>query len=139
MSTVATVSDLSTFTGLTLDEDRAQLLLDTIEADAASIVSPLPASAKGVILTAAARALPNPSGASSQSMGGASASWAPGGLYLTRSERMTLRRLAGGQAGAFSVCVAPKAGKDYRDPLGPVTSDDAEQLMYDYNIPGRPA
>jgi hypothetical protein len=139
MSTLASVGDLQTFTGLTVDANRAQLLLDIIEADAASIVSPLPAGAKGVILTAAARALPNPSGASSQSMGGSSASWAPGGLYLTRSERNTLRRLAGGGSGAFSVNVAPKAGKDYRDPLGPLTSDDAEQLMYDYNIPGRPA
>jgi hypothetical protein len=132
VSTIATPADLATFTGVTVDETRAQLLLDVIEADAASIVSPLPASAKGVILTAAARALPNPSGTTSMSTAGASASWAPGGLYLTRSERSTLRRLAGMGGGAFTVNVAPNAGQDYIDPLQTPTLDEQEQLINDF-------
>lgn len=132
MSTVATTGDLSTFLSVTLDDTRAQLALDIVEADAASIVSPLPASAKGVILTAAARGYANPAGASSQSAGGSSSSWSPSGLYLTRAERMTLRRLAGIGGGAFSVNAAPHAGEGYREPLGPVTLDDRELLMNDY-------
>lgn len=132
MSTVATVSDLQTFMGVTVDETRAQQMLDIVEADAASIVSPLPASAMGVILTAAARALPNPSGTTSMSSGGASASWLPGGVYLTRAERMTLRRLAGIGGGAFSVNLAPDAGQDYIDPLQTPTLDEQEQLINDF-------
>lgn len=132
MSTIATTGDLATFMGVTVDETRAQQMLDIIEADAASIVSPLPASAMGVILTAAARALPNPSGTASMSAGGSSASWAPGGLYLTRSERMTLRRLAGKGGGAFTVNVAPNAGQDYIDPLQTPTLEEQEQLINDF-------
>ena len=139
MSVIAQVSDLQTFTGLTLDEDRAQQLLDLIEADATGIVNPLPQAAMGVILTAAARALPNPSGVVSQSVAGASTTWGAGQLYLSRAERRALRRIAGIGGGAFTVSPAPKAGKGYRDPLQPLTSDDMEQLMYDYDIPGRPA
>jgi hypothetical protein len=132
VSTITTVADLQTFMGVTVDETRAQQLLDIVEADAGSIVSPLPASAMGVILTAAARALPNPSGTTSMSTGGASASWTPGGVYLTRAERMTLRRLAGIGGGAFTVNVAPNAGQDYIDPLQTPTLEDQEQLINDF-------
>jgi len=139
MSMVAQVSDLQTFMNVTLDEPRAQQLLDCVEADAATIVNPIPATAMGVILTAAARAMPNPSGVASQSVAGTTTTWGQGQLYLTRAERRALRRLAGIGAGAFTVNPAVKAGKDYRDPLRPLTSEDTEQLMYDYDIPGRPA
>lgn len=132
MSTVASVSDLTTFANVTVDETRAQQMLDLVEDLASGIVSPLPVTAKVIILTAAARALPNPTGASSQSAGGSSATWAPGGVYLTKAERGNLRRLAGIGGGAFSINVAPNAGQDYREPLGPVTLDDREQLMDDY-------
>lgn len=132
MSTVATVADLATFTNVTLDETRAQQMLDLVEDLASGIVSPLPATAKVIILTAAARALPNPAGTTAQSSGGSSASWAPGGVYLTKAERGNLRRLAGIGGGAFSVNTAPHAGEGYREPLGPVTLDDREQLLDDY-------
>lgn len=135
MSVIAQVSDLQTFTGLTLDETRAQQLLDIIEADAMSIVNPLPLSALGVILTAAARALPNPSGVASQSVAGASTTWGAGQLYLSRAERRALRRLVGLGAGAFSVNTAPKAGKDYRDSLRTPTVDEVEEFAYDLDIP----
>lgn len=132
MSTVATTGELATFMKVTLDEDQAQLILDMVEADAASIVSPLPPTAKGVIITAAARACPNPSGTTTMSSGGSSASWSPGGVYLTRMERMTLRRLAGIGGGAFSVNLAPDAGQDYIDPLQTPTLDEQEQLINDF-------
>jgi hypothetical protein len=132
---VAQPSDLATFMNVTLDDTRAQQLLDLIYADAASIVSPVPSSALGVILTAAARALPNPSGAASQSMGGSSASWGAGQLYLTRAERRTLRRLAGLGGGAFSVNTAPQAARDYRDALRGPTVDEVEEFAYDLDVP----
>jgi hypothetical protein len=136
MSTIAQVSDLQTFTGLTnLDTDRAQQLLNLIEADAASIVSPLTASMMGVILTAAARALPNPAGIASQSVAGASTTWGAGQLYLSRAERRTLRRIAGLGGGAFSINTAPAAGKDYRDALRSPTIDEAEEFAYDLDVP----
>lgn len=135
MSVITTVSDLSTFLNVTLDDTRAQLALDIVEADASSIVNPLPPSAKGVILTAAARGYANPAGASSQSAGGSSSSWSPSGLYLSRAERLTLRRLAGIGGGAFSVNTAVKAGEHYRDPLRPATLDDREQFALDLDLP----
>lgn len=138
VSVITQVSDLSTFMNVTVDDTRAQQMLNLVEADAGSIVSPLPASAMGVILSAAARAYANPAGVASQSVAGAATAWG-GGLYLNKAERRTLRRLAGIGGGAFSINAATGAGKGYRDPLQPLTIDDTEQLMYDYDIPGRPA
>lgn len=133
MSTVTTTADLATFMNVTVDDTRAQLFLDIVEDDAGSIVSPLPASAKGVILTAAARAYANPAGTSAESVAGASSSWAPGGLYLTRAERRTLRRLAGIGGGAFTIDPTPAdAMQNYQDPLEPPTVEDAETLVMDY-------
>lgn len=138
MSTVATVAELAIFMSVTLDDDRAQQMLNIIEDFASAVVSPLPPAAKGVILTAAARAYPNPSGTASQSTAGSSTSWGwhgSGGTYLTRTERNTLRRLAGMGGGAFTVNVAPNAGKHYRDPLRPATLDDREQFTLDQDLP----
>jgi hypothetical protein len=129
-----TPADLGLFMNVTLDDDRAQQMLDIVEAFASAIVSPLPDAAKGVILTAAARAYPNPSGTSSEAVNGASASWG-GGAYLSRSERSMLRRMAGKGGGAFTVNVAPHAGRGYRDPLRPATLDDAEQFALDQDLP----
>lgn len=138
MSTVATPADLATFMNVTLDDDRAQQMLDIIEDFASAVVSPLPAAAKGVILTAAARAYPNPSGTASQSTGGSSTSWGwhgSGGTYLTRTELRMLQRMAGIGGGAFTVNVAPLAGKHYRDPLRPATIDDREGFTLDQDLP----
>lgn len=120
---------------VTLDETRAQQMLDIVEGFASAVVSPLPDAALGVILTAAARAYPNPSGTASESMGGASASWGSGGAYLTRSERNMLRMMAGRGGGAFTVNTAPNAGKYYRDPLRPGTVDDREEFALDQDLP----
>lgn len=135
MSTVATVSDLATFMNVTLDDTRAQQMLDIVEAFAMGIVSPLPPSAKGVILTASARALANPPGVTSQSEAGSSVSWGSGGPYLSKSERAMLARLGGIGGGAFSVNMAPDAGKYYRDPLRPMTLDDREEFALDQDLP----
>jgi hypothetical protein len=138
VSTVTTPADLALFMNVTLDDDRAQQMLDIIEGFALAVISPLPPAAKGVILTAAARAYPNPSGTAAQSTAGSSTSWGwhgSGGTYLTRTELRMLQRMAGIGGGAFSVNVAPNAGKHYRDPLRPATLDDAETFALDQDLP----
>lgn len=139
MSTIATTTDLDTFLGLgdSIDTARAQLLLDLVEDDAASVTTPLPATARGVILTAAARAYANPAGTASETVGSVSTTYGTGGgMYLTRAERRTLRRLAGIGAGAFTIDPTPAdAMADYVDALTPATLDDAEQLVLDQPDP----
>ena len=139
MSVITTTADLDTFLGLSgaIDTGRAQLLLDTVEADAGSIITPLPASAKGVILTAAARAYSNPAGTQAETVGSVSTTYGlGGGLYLNRAERRTLRRLAGLGAGAFTIDPTPAdAMADYYDALTPPTLDDSEQLVLDQPDP----
>lgn len=139
MSVIATTADLGTFLGLggALDTARAQLLLDLVEADAGSITTPVPAGAKGVILTAAARAYANPAGASSEAVGSVSTTYgAGGGMYLSRAELRTLRRLAGIGGGAFTIDPTPAdAAVGYVDPLTPATVDDAEHLVLDQPDP----
>lgn len=133
MSTITTTDDLGTFLNLTVDATRAQLMLDMVEDEAGSIVSPLPATAKGVILTAAARAYANPTSTVSQSADGASATWTPGGLFLTARERRALRRLAGIGGGAFTIDPTPAdAMTNYADELEAPTIEDSEVLTEDY-------
>lgn len=104
---VVSSSDLATFLGSPVDDDRATLILELVGDQAATLVAPLPAEAKGVVLGAAARIYTNPTQVTSESVGPYSASRTFPSVSLTKQERATLRRLAGG-GGAFSI-----------DPLGP--------------------
>lgn len=93
-----------------IDEDRAEQVLRLAQTLCESIVAPLPDTAAAVILDVAARAWTNPTNAQSQATGPYSASFGAvsGGLWLTRQNKATLRRLAGG-GGVFSVDVLPAA------------------------------
>lgn len=93
-------TDLASFLGTTLDNDRADFILGLVMGEAGSIVSPVPAGAKGVILSAAARAYSNPTQVSQELIGPYQTSRASQPL-LTKAERSALRRHAGG-GGAFS-------------------------------------
>lgn len=140
MSVIAQPADLDTLLGLNgaIDTTRAQLILDLVEDDAGAVVSPLPATAKGVILTAAARAYPNPSGVASEGVGQVNTSFGPGagGVYLSRRERRTLRRLAGIGGGAFTIDPTPAtAAANYVDSTTAPTLDDSEQLVLDQPDP----
>jgi len=142
MSVTATTGDLETFLALpsgSIDTQRAQMLLDMIEADALTIVSPLPAAAKSVVLTVAARAYVNPENNLEESTGSVSTRYGwrgSGGMYLTRAERRTLRRQAGIGAGAYTIDpTATTAMASYVDALTPPTVDDSEQLVLDQPDP----
>jgi hypothetical protein len=101
---VATAADLGTFLGADVDTARATYLLAQATTLCQSIVSPLPTGADAVVLDVAARAYTNPANVSSQNVGPYSASYGSvgGGLWLTRQNKSTLRRLNGGSS-AFSI------------------------------------
>lgn len=108
MSTpIATSTDLGTFLGNdSIDAERADLILEMAQDLCESIVSPLPATAKFVVLTVAARTWSNPEGDTTATVGPYAVTRAPA-MYLTKSDKATLRRLAGG-SGAFSIDTLPK-------------------------------
>jgi hypothetical protein len=103
--------DLGTYlTGQPLanDDDRALLMISLAVGLCESIVAPLPATADAVVLDVAARAYSNPTNLTSQNALGAGANYGAvsGGLWLTRQNKATLRRLAG-SGGAFTIDTAP--------------------------------
>lgn len=107
-------SDLSVYLGdPNLDTDRAVLMLSLAQQLCETIVTPLPSTAAPVILGVAARAFTNVTSAHQVGLGSAQISYgAPnttsgiGGLYLSRTDIRTLRRL-GGRSGAFSIDLLP--------------------------------
>jgi hypothetical protein len=106
-------TDLATYLGVgaAIDTARATYLVAQATALCQSIVNPLPAGSDAVVLDVAARAYSNPSNAQTQSLGPFSATFgaAGGGLWLTRQNKATLRRLNGGGS-AFSIDTTPAAG-----------------------------
>lgn len=101
-------ADLATYLGVEVDEARATYLIARATDLCQSIVTPLPDTADAVVLDVAARAFTNPGNVTSQGMGPFNAAYGPagGGLWLTRQNKSTLRRLAGGSS-AFSVDPTP--------------------------------
>lgn len=113
--TIATASDLDTYLGLSgaIDTARASLLLDLAFDKCSAIVTPVPTTAKGLLLEVAGRAYTNPSSAHSLNLGSAGAAFgAPssstgiGGLYLSKANKSELRRLAG-RGGAYTFDPTP--------------------------------
>lgn len=102
--------DLGTYLGVTVDLDRAELILGLAQRLCETVVSPLPIGAEAVILDVAARAWTNPTNVQSESTGPFSATYGQvaGGLWLTRSNRAALRQLAGG-GGVFTIDTLPAA------------------------------
>lgn len=103
-----TTADLGTYLGTAVDDVRGQYLIDRATELCQSIVNPLPDGADSVVVDVAARAYANPSRVTQQSAGPFNASYGPagGGLWLTRQNKATLRRLNGG-GGAFTVDTMP--------------------------------
>ena len=109
-SPLATPAELGVYLGRAdLDTDRAELILQLAHDLCETITTPMVAEGKGVELAVAARAYTNVSSAHQAGIGSAQVSYgAPnssvgiGGLFLSKSDIRTLRRLAG-RTGAFSV------------------------------------
>jgi hypothetical protein len=91
-----------------IDTNRATYLIGLAVELCQSIVNPLPAGSDSVVLDVAARAYGNPSNVAQQTTGPFSTNYGTiaGGLWLTRKNKGTLRRLAGG-GGAFTVDTTP--------------------------------
>lgn len=102
-----TSSDLSLYLGVdSIDSARADFLIAQAESLARTVLTTLPDGAATVVLSAAARGYANPLGVTQETVGVYSVSRPMGGVYLTKSERATLRRLAGGSA-AFTIDPTP--------------------------------
>lgn len=102
-------SDLGTYLGADVDTARAEQILDMAQKLCESVVSPLPDGAEAVVLDVAVRAWANPQNIMSESVGPFSGNFGrvgDGGLWLTRQNIATLRRLAG-MGGAFTIDVLP--------------------------------
>lgn len=104
-----TAEDLGLYLDLSeVNGPRADLLIAQAVALATSIVNPLPDGATAVVLSAAGRAYDNPTNATMETIGPMSVQRAAsGGLYLTKAETTTLKRLAG-RGGAFSIDPTPQ-------------------------------
>jgi hypothetical protein len=93
-----------------LDRTRARSVLNRAQRLCETIVKPLPDGAEDVVIDVAERAYMNPTALQSQGLGffdnEGTAATSVGGLYLTRENKATLRRLAGG-GGAFTIDMTP--------------------------------
>lgn len=107
---VVGASDLAKYLGVTFTTDqeaRADFLIGQIILLCEAVVKPLPAEAMPVVLDAAADAYVTPPGAlTAEMIGPYQASRRPGGLYLSKAQRSSLKLLAGG-GGAFSIDLIP--------------------------------
>jgi len=119
---IAVPSDLGVYLGdEAIDLVRATLILAQAQLLCETIVSPIPETAAPIVLGVAARAYNNVTSAHSVGIGSANIAYGSqganvgiGGMYLSRSDKSTLRRLAG-SAGAFSIDLLP-------DPWPPVVT-----------------
>jgi hypothetical protein len=105
---LAQSSDLATFLGQEVDDARATMLLAIAQAYCEDVVSPLPASALGIILSAAARAYVNPAQDAAVGTGPYTVTRASS-VYLTRAERAALRQAAGRGGGGSTSMLVPAA------------------------------
>lgn len=98
-----TYADLASYLGATFvpaDQTRATFVLGLVMDEAGSIITPVPSTAKGIVLSAAARIFTNPTGVSQELVGPYQTS-RPSSNLLTKGERSSLRRHGDG-GGAFS-------------------------------------
>jgi len=134
-----TASDLELYMGSdTINSSRADLLIAQATLLCESVVTPLPAAADVVIISAAARAYSNPQGVTAESVGPYNVQRPWAGIYLTKAERAALRRMAG-SGGAFSVDPTPaKAGPGNawaQVPLSPLDIETQYPFFGDWDQP----
>lgn len=101
-----THADLALYLGTEVDEARATFLIAMAVSLVSEIIADPPDTARAVVLSAVARAYTNPTGVTTEMVGPYQATRPSAGVYLTKPERASLRRLAG-RSGAFSVDLLP--------------------------------
>lgn len=107
MAVDVTPEDLRVYLGLdAVDEARASLMIEQAVLLSESVVTPLPDAASAVVLAVAGRAYANPQGIAYETVGPISVQRPQAGLYMTKDERRTLKRLAG-RGGAFTIDPTP--------------------------------
>jgi len=106
-------ADLALFLGREVDATRAAFLLNDAELLCESVLTPLPAAAAIIVRRIAGRAYLNIESATQVGVGAVSTSFgAPdqvggtGGLYLSKTDKADLLRLAG-RGGAFTIDLMP--------------------------------
>lgn len=121
-------ADLGTYLGVSVDDTRAAYLIGMAEQLCQSIVNPLPDGSDAVVLDVAARAYGNPMNVTQDTVGPYSANFGKvgGGLWLTRANKATLRRLAGG-GGAFTIDTTPATAGQNLPPWDSGTFGDWEE------------
>lgn len=95
-----------------IDDTRAAMMIADAQALCESIVSPLPAAAALVVKRVAARGYVSTTAARQYQLNEADAAYGTvagpvGGVYLTQSDVLDLRRLGGVSGGAFSIDLLP--------------------------------
>lgn len=103
---IATADDLALFLGQVVDDDRAELILGLAQDACEELLTPLPVTARRIVLSVAARVYSNPTSVTTEALGPYSASRPE--IYLTRQERASLWRI-GGRGGAGSTSVLTQA------------------------------
>ena len=103
---IATPTDLANMIQGSVDTATATLLIELAQGLAEDIVSPLPPSAKAVVLSAAKRAYSNPEGLTTETIGPYATGRTTGDVFLTRAEERALKRAAG-RGGAYSIDPTP--------------------------------
>lgn len=123
-----TSTDLATYLGQdSVDTNRGTQMIGWAEQLCLSIVSPLPDGAQIIVLGVASRGFVNPQGSVPETAGPYGTSFgrpAAGGIWLTRSDARTLRRM-NGSGGAFTIDTIPVGYSpelpwwDFNEPLLP--------------------
>lgn len=103
---IVTPDDLALYLGTAVDNDRALLLIAQAQLLCEITADPLPAPASVIVLSAAARGYVNPQGITGETVGPYTVQRPAAGVYLTRSERIDLKFMAG-RGGAFTVDPTP--------------------------------
>lgn len=102
-----TVADLARYlSNPSIDADRAQVILDEAHELCETIIDPLPPRARSVVLDVAERAYAIPPEGVGPFATITPTTMGNGGLWLTRNNKATLRRLSGGGT-AFSIDMLP--------------------------------
>jgi len=114
---IVDLDDFALYLNDTLDESRAQFILDLAHEKCEVYLTPLPTTARSVVLDVAQRAYTNPTSVRSADLGLYAEGQGPysdgtpgvtsGGVWLTAGNIQDLRHLSPSSSGAFAIDMTP--------------------------------